>query len=64
MSSALVPFLALALAYCLTVVCCTAIALVVVTLRGTSPAQRSAILRSLAHVVRAWAEALRFWRRR
>lgn len=62
MSSALVPFAAFA--YCLTVVCCTAVALVYLSLRGATPAQRSAILGSLAHVVRAWADALRFWRRR
>ena len=62
MSSALVPFATLA--YCLTLVCCTAVVLVLVAVRGTAPAQRPTILRSLAHVVRAWAEALRFWRRR
>jgi hypothetical protein len=58
---ALNPFTALA--YCVTVLCLTALALVLVALRGTDPTHRPTILRSLAHVVRAWAEVLRFWRR-
>jgi hypothetical protein len=52
------------LAYCLTVVCLTAVVLMFVMLRGSAPAERPPILRAGAHVVRAWADALRFWRRR
>lgn len=58
---ALNPFTTLA--YCVTVLSLTALALVWVCLRGTAPADRPPILRSLAPVVRAWAEVLRFWRR-
>jgi hypothetical protein len=62
MSSALVPFATLA--YCLTMVCCTAVVIVAIALWKAEPSQRPPILRGLAHVVRARAEALRFWRRR
>ncbi|MEV8393859.1 hypothetical protein ACWC0A_35075 [Streptomyces scopuliridis] len=54
---------AAALAYCLTVVCLTVLACLCICLRGASPDQRPPILASLARVVRALGDSLRFWRR-
>ncbi len=62
MWSLLIP--AVTLSYCLTAVCRTALAIVRESLRDTPPSDRPAILASLARVLRAWAEALCFWRRR
>ncbi|SNB63974.1 hypothetical protein SAMN02745831_00386 [Streptomyces sp. PgraA7] len=59
---ALIP--AAVLAYGMTLVCLTLTALVRHSLRDTQPSERAAILSSLARVVRAWADTLRFWRRR
>lgn len=53
-----------ALAYCLTVICLTALLFTLIVLRGSVPTDRPAILRALALVLRALADALCFWRKR
>lgn len=52
---------------CLTVIglaarCLTVLCVVLVALRGSEPADRPAILRALTPVLRALADARRFWR--